>query len=434
MQPLVSSPLLLLYLLDILKRKFSVSLPFFISRRYLFSKKSHNAINIISAISAFGVAFATMALLCTLSVFNGFRELIGGLYTHFDPELEVRPVAGKFCNAQDEVLNRLRHHNCVQAFSDCLEEQAMVLFVGRPVIINVKGVDDHFAEVSNIESITTTGTANGRFLTHAADVEYGVPSIGLTQQFGAINYGSMPICGPRGGERINLTNPMESFNVMDIQSPGVFFQVHQRTYDDNYLITSIRFARELFEQPDRVSSVALALKPGTDIGRAKAELQDLAQGRFTVRDRYEQHADTFRIMQIEKSMAYLFLTFIVLVASFNIIGSVAMLIIDKRDDIETLRHLGAPQRTIVRIFLHESRMITAIGAVAGILLGLLLCWLQMEFGLLRFGNSGNFIVDAYPVSVSWVDVVLVLATVLTIGFTTAWYPVRYLTRKLIASE
>ena len=154
----------------------------------------------------------------------------------------------------------------------------------------------------------------------------------------------------------------------------------------------------------------------------------------TVRDRYEQHADTFRIMQIEKSMAYLFLTFIVLVASFNIIGSVAMLIIDKRDDIETLRHLGAPQRTIVRIFLHESRMITAIGAVAGILLGLLLCWLQMEFGLLRFGNSGNFIVDAYPVSVSWVDVVLVLATVLTIGFTTAWYPVRYLTRKLIASE
>ena len=153
-----------------------------------------------------------------------------------------------------------------------------------------------------------------------------------------------------------------------------------------------------------------------------------------MRDRYEQHADTFRIMQIEKSMAYLFLTFIVLVASFNIIGSVAMLIIDKRDDIETLRHLGAPQRTIVRIFLHESRMITAIGAVAGILLGLLLCWLQMEFGLLRFGNSGNFIVDAYPVSVSWVDVVLVLATVLTIGFTTAWYPVRYLTRKLIASE
>lgn len=411
-----------------------VSLPFFISRRYLFSKKSHNAINIISAISAFGVAFATMALLCTLSVFNGFRELIGSLYTTFDPELEIRPAAGKFADADDAALWRMRRHPAVQSYSDCLEEQAMVLFVGRPVIINVKGVDDHFQQVSCIDSITTTGTAPGRFLLHAANVEYGVPSIGLTQQFGGVDYGTMPICAPRGGERINLTNPIESFNVIDIQSPGIFFQVHQQRYDDNYLLTSIQFARDLFEQPGRVSSVALRLKEGSDADAVRSELAALSQGRFVVLDRQEQHAETFRIMQIEKMMAYLFLTFIVLVASFNIISSVAMLIIDKRDDIDTLKHLGAGERTIVRIFLHESRMITTLGALAGILLGLLLCLLQQEFGLLQFGDGANFIVSAYPVSVSVIDVAIVLCTVLAIGFITAWYPVRYLTRQLIRQQ
>lgn len=411
-----------------------VSLPFFISRRYLFSKKSHNAINIISAISAFGVAFATMALLCTLSVFNGFRELIGSLYTTFDPELEIRPAAGKFADADDAALWQMRRHPAVQSYSDCLEEQAMVLFVGRPVIINVKGVDDHFQQVSCIDSITTTGTAPGRFLLHAANVEYGVPSIGLTQQFGGVDYGTMPICAPRGGERINLTNPIESFNVIDIQSPGVFFQVHQQRYDDNYLLTSIQFARDLFEQPGRVSSVALRLKEGSDADAVRSELAALSQGRFVVLDRQEQHAETFRIMQIEKMMAYLFLTFIVLVASFNIISSVAMLIIDKRDDIDTLKHLGAGERTIVRIFLHESRMITTLGALAGILLGLLLCLLQQEFGLLQFGDGANFIVSAYPVSVSVIDVAIVLCTVLAIGFITAWYPVRYLTRQLIRQQ
>lgn len=410
-----------------------MSLPFFISRRYLFSKKSHNAINIISAISALGVAFATMALLCTLSVFNGFRELIGGLYTHFDPQLVVVPAQGKFADSNDPTLNQLRRHKHVQAFSDCLEEQAMVLFVGRPVIIQVKGVDDHFPQCTNIDSILTTGTSKGTFLLHAAGVEYGIPSIGLAQQFGAVDFGSMPVCAPRGGERINLANPIESFNVQDIHSIGVFFQVHQKQYDDNYLLTSIDFARELFEQPNRISSVALRLKPGIDTDKAKEELNRICKGRYTVLDRYEQHRETFNIMQIEKTMAYLFLTFIVLVACFNIIGSVAMLIIEKRNDIETLRHLGAPQRTIVQIFLNESRMITLLGAVIGILLGLLLCGLQTEFGLLGFGSGeGNFIIDAYPVSISWTDVLIVLVTVITVGFTTVWYPVRYLTRKLLA--
>ena len=378
-----------------------MSLSLFISRRYLFSKKSHNAINIISAISAFGVAFATMAMLCTLSVFNGFHDLISSLYTNFDPQLEVRPAKGKFVDAHDPTLDALRRHPTVQASSDCLEEQAMVLFVGRPVIIHVKGVDDDFPRVSNIDSILTTGTAPGRFLLHAADVEYGIPGIGLTRQFGAVDFGTMPICAPRAGERINLSNPSESFNVEDIRASGTFFQVHQKSYDDDYLITSLRFAQDLFEQPDRISSVALRLKPGTDTEAAKEQLRALAGSRFTVLDRFEQHRETFNVMQIEKTIAYLFLTFIVLVA----------------------------------IFLHESRIITLIGAVVGVLMGLGLCLLQQEFGLLRFGSAaGAFIIDAYPVSVGLTDVLVVLATVLVVGFCTTWWPVRVLTRRFIRGE
>lgn len=409
-----------------------MSLSLFISRRYLFSKKSHNAINIISAISALGVAFATMAMLCTLSVFNGFHDLISSLYTNFDPQLEVRPAKGKFVDADDPTLQALRRHDAVLASSDCLEEQAMVLFVGRPVIIHVMGVDDDFPRVSNIDSILTTGTAPGQFRLHAAEVEYGIPGIGLTRQFGAVDFGTMPICAPRAGERINLSNPSESFNVEDIRASGTFFQVHQKSYDDDYLITSLRFAQDLFEQPDRISSVALRLKPGTDTEAAKEQLRALAGSRFTVLDRFEQHRETFNVMQIEKTLAYLFLTFIVLVACFNIIGSAAMLIIEKRNDIATLRHLGADERTIVRIFLHESRIITLIGAVVGVLMGLGLCLLQQEFGLLRFGSAaGAFIIDAYPVSVGLTDVLVVLATVLVVGFCTTWWPVRVLTRRFI---
>lgn len=410
-----------------------VNFPFFIARRYLFSKKSHNTINIISGISAAGVALATMALVCTLSVFNGFRELISGLYTNFDPQLEVCPAKGKFADAADPLLLKLRQHPGIEAVSESLEEKAMILFVDHPLIIQLKGVDDQFNRCTNIDSILYLGeNMNGSYMLKAANLYYGIPSVGLARQFGQVDYGKMPVCAPRKGERINLANPAESFNVNELHSPGVFFQVHQKTYDENYMIVSIDFARQLFEQPGKVSSLLLRLKDGVSVEKAKEQLQQLLEDRYVVKDRYEQHGETFRIMQIEKTMAFLFLSFIVLVACFNIIGSVAMLIIDKREDIETLRHLGATDGMITRIFLFESRLITLFGALAGIALGLLLCYLQQTFGWLRFGESaGSFIIDAYPVSVHFTDVLLVFITVLTVGFLTVWYPVRYLSRKML---
>ena len=413
-----------------------MAFPFFIARRYLFSKKSHNAINIISGISAAGVAFAAAALLCVLGVFNGFRDLIGSLYTNFDPQLEVRPVEGKFADAQEPILTEICKQKEVQAASYGLDELAMVPFQGRPVMVHVKGVDDNFRHCSNIDSILYCGAnPNAEFILQAAGVEYAVPSIGLTQQFGGIDFQPLPICAPQSGERINLSNPQESFNVEEIHASGLFFYVHQKTYDDNYLITSLDFAQRLFDKAGQVSSVALQLRPDANVDAVKERMRTLAKGKYTVNDRYEQHREIFNVMQIEKTMAYLFLTFIVLVASFNIIGSVAMLIIDKRNDIETLRHLGASPRDIVRIFLHESRLITLLGAAIGIVVGLLLCWVQIEFGLIRFGGAeGSFIIDAYPVSVQWTDVVLVFVTVIIVGFLTAWLPVSYLTRKVIGQR
>lgn len=410
-----------------------MNFPFYIARRYIFAKKSHNAINIISAISIGGVAVATMALICTLSVFNGFRDLLEGLYTNFDPQLEVRPASGKFADAKDTLLLQVEQHPQVEVASECLEEQAMILFVGRPQIIRLKGVDEHFDCCTNILEILYLGeNRQGSYLLHNAGVDYGIPSIGLTYQLGCVDYGELPICAPRAGERINLANPMESFNVDNLYSPGVYFQVHQSTYDQNYMLTSIDFARRLFEQPGKISALALKLKAGADVEKVKKELQAVCQGKFIVKNRYEQHAETFNIMQIEKMMAYFFLTFIVLIACFNIIGSMAMLIIDKRSDIITLRNLGASNGTITHIFLFESRLITLLGAVIGITLGLLLCYLQQSFGFLRLGNSaGTFIVDAYPVKVEIIDLLLVLLTVLGVGFLTAWYPVRRLCRKML---
>lgn len=406
-----------------------MNLPLFIARRYLFSKKSHNAINLISAISVGGVALATMALVCTLSVFNGFRDLIGSLYTAFDPQLEVVPSKGKFADAADPALQAVRQCPDVEVVTECLEDNALVLFQGHPTVITLKGVADNYADCTGIRQILY-GT--GEFRLHAANLDYGIPGIGLASQLGGIDYGSVQVCAPRKGARLNMANPAENFNAEILRSPAVVFSVNQRKYDESYMLAPLAFAQELFEQQGRISGLELKLRQGADTERVKAELQRAVGPAFSVKDQAEQQEEVFGIMNIEKTVAYFFLTFIALVACFNIIGSVSMLIIEKRPDMATLRNIGADEKLIVRIFLFEGRIITLLGAVLGIALGLALCWAQQTYGLLRLGNSeGNFIIDAYPVSVHWTDIALVFATVLAVGFTSVWYPVHYLSKRLL---
>ena len=409
-----------------------MNFPFFIARRYLFSKKSTNAINIISAISVLGVAVATMALVVTLSVFNGFSDLVASLFTAFDPQLKITPVEGKTAPADDPVLTDIRALPQVEVATECVEDQALAVYHGQQAMVTVKGVDDNFDQLTHIRRILLP--EEGDFQLHAADMQYGILGIRLAEQLGTGYRFDEPlqIYAPRREGQLDMSDPADGFTQDELYSPGVLFSVMQSKYDKNYILTSVGFARRIFDQQGMISSLELRLKPGSDFERTKAQIKQIAGSSYRVLDRYEQQDETFRIMKIEKLIAYIFLTFILMVACFNIIGSLSMLIIDKRDDVVTLRNLGANDHQITQVFLFEGRMISAIGAVIGIVLGLLLCWLQQTFGIIALGRSqGSFIVDAYPVSVHPWDVVVIFITVLAVGFLTVWYPVRYFSKRLL---
>ena len=406
------------------------ALPFFVARRYLFSRKRISAINLVSAISVVGVAFGTAALLCTLSVFNGFHDLIGSLYTAFDPEVKIVAAKGKSFAADDPALEAVRRLPEVEAASASYTDNALILFRGNPQVITLKGVDDHFERVTGIRSILYP--ENGTYQLESAGLSYGIPGIGLASMMGSVDYGSVQICAPTRGERINLANPAASFNAEDLYSSGVCFAVSQKQYDEAYMIAPLAFAQRLFEHEGTLTSLELKLKPSADPEQALRRIRQTLGSGFKALNRAEQQEDTFNVMNIEKTMAYFFLTFILLVACFNIVGTVSMLMIDKRADVVTLRSLGADEGLIFRIFLCEGSMISFLGAVAGTLLGLLICYLQQTFGLLSLGgSSGNFIIDAYPVSIHPSDVVIVFFTVLIVGFLAVLYPVKYLTRRFL---
>ena len=409
-----------------------MNFPFFIARRYLFSKKSTHAINVISAISVIGVAVATMALVVTLSVFNGFHDLVASFFTDIDPQLKVMPVEGKTVAADDPVLTQIRQLPQIEVATECVEDQALAIFHGRQAMVVIKGVDDNFDQLTHINEILI---GDGEFSLHAADMDYGILGIRLAEILGTGYTFTEPvhIYAPRREGQFDPTNPTDAFEEDELYSPSVLFNVKQAKYDKNYILTSIAFARRVFGQQGMLSSLELRLKSGSNFESVKGDIKKLCGDRFVVKDRFEQQDDTFKIMKIEKLIAYIFLTFILMVACFNIIGSLSMLIIDKKDDVVTLRNLGATDRQIVRIFLFEGRMISAIGAVIGILLGLLLCWIQQQFGIVALGSSsGNFIINAYPVSVHPEDIILIFVTVLIVGFLSVWYPVHYFAKRLLA--
>ncbi len=409
-----------------------MSFPFYIAKRYLFSKKSTNVINLISAISVLGVAIATMALVVTLSVFNGFHDLVASFFTQMDPQLKITPAKGKTVPADDSVLTRIRQLSEVEVATECVEDQALAVYGDRQMMVKIKGVDDNFDELTHIREILE---GDGTFELHAADINYGIPGLGIAYQLGLGYTYEQPlrIYAPKREGQLNMADPTEGFVEDELFSPGVVFCMKQGKYDKHYILTSVAFARQLFDQQGMLSSLELRLKAGSDFDRVKAQIQEIAGDKFHVCDRYEQQDDTFRIMKIEKLIAYVFLTFILVIACFNIIGSLSMLIIDKRNDVVTLRNLGASDRQITRVFLFEGRLISIMGAVIGILLGLLLCWLQQQYGLVRLGTTeGSFVVDAYPVSVHPSDVVVIFVTVVAVGFVSVWYPVRYFSRRLLA--
>lgn len=409
-----------------------MNVPVFIARRYLLSKKSHNAINIISGISVCGVALATLALVCTLSVFNGFQEVVATFFTAFDPQLKISATTGKVFDVRDSRIQEVRNLPEVAVFSQVLEDNAMIQYKDRQMMGTIKGVEENYEELTPIDSIFF---GRGNPTLHDDVADYAIPGVELvsTLNTGISFLDPLNIYAPKRGSKVNIANPTSSFCTEQLFSSGLVFAVNQQKYDASYIVTSIQFARKLFQYENEVSSVALRLKPSAQEAKTQKKIQQLLGDDFTVEDRYEQQSDTFRIMKVEKLISYIFLTFILVIACFNVIGSLSMLIIDKREDVVTLRNLGANDKLISRIFLMEGWMISFVGAIVGIILGLLLCYAQQTFGILSLGggSGAGFVVDAYPVSVHWQDILLIFITVVLVGLLSVWYPVHYLSRQLL---
>ena len=399
-----------------------------IAIRYLLSKKSHNAINGITLVASCGVAIITAAIICMLSVFNGFESLIDSLCSNFDAELRIEPRRGKTFQDTDSLRNVILNTDGVEILSAVLEENILLSYGNHQIPAKMMGVDDAFAEVTQIQDIV----AAGEYILEDEVADYCSLGGGLATQLGAGSSFVRPISAycPRRQGKIDLLNPDDAFIDGHLYC-GSIFLVNQAEYDDNYCITSLDFARRMLDDSTLVSAYELKLGKGVDPDRVKAAIP-LDSETFVIKTRYEQQADNYRIMQIEKWITFLIVIFILLIASFNVIGALSMLIIDKEDEIRILRNIGASDKMIRNIFACEGMLVSGIGAVSGIVIGVILCLLQERYGFITLGSdSSAYIVSSYPVELHWLDVLCAALAVFVIGIITTIYPLSVLNKRKI---
>ena len=391
-----------------------------IAFRYLFSKKGHNAINIVSGISAVAVAVVTAAMICVLSVMNGFGTLVEHMFSEFDPMLLVVPAEGQTLRTDAEPILSLYAREDIEAISMQLEQTALVRYKEHQLPARVMGVDSLFTATAHIDSIITDGfysVWDGAF-------ERAVLGRGLAAQLGMNAHftGALHLYAPERIGRINMLRPDQSLRHEHAFIAGTF-AVNQIEYDDQLMLVSLPMAQRLFGY-DEYAATALRIQPKDKypISNIQSQISKTLGSAYKVLDRYEQQADFFRILRIEKWLTILLLVFILIIASFNVIGSLSMLIIDKREDIRILSHMGADEAMIRRIFLFEGWLISSLGTLSGLVLGVLICLGQQHYGWLKLGTGSEYIISAYPVQVQIPDIALVAAIVLVLGFVAAWYP------------
>lgn len=408
-----------------------MNLSLYIAKRYLFSKKRHQVINIISGVAVAGVALAAAAMICTLSVFNGFQSIVAEQFTAMDPDIKVVPAKGKSFYIDTPAIDSVKNIHDIAIASFSVEDKAMVQYGGRQVMVTLKGVDKNFTALTEIEkALYGKGTPVLEDSLNCYAILGGELMYNLN--CGIYFVDPLEIYAPNRGEKINMTVPARNFKKGELYSSGLVFAVNQPRYDANYILTSVGFARDIFRRAaNEATAMEIKLKGGASVEKVKKSITTILGNDFVVQDRYEQQMDVYKVMQIEKLISYLFLTFILLVACFNIIGSLSMLIIEKRDNMNTLRSFGADNKTISNIFVFEGVMVSLMGAVSGIIFGLLLCFMQQEFGFISTGGGGGFIMDSYPVKVMASDVVSVFVTVIITGFVAVWLPVRILTKRYV---
>ena len=393
-----------------------------IAWRYLFAKKQYNAIHIISGISAAAVGVVTAAMVCVMSVMNGFGSMVETMFSQFDPDIRIESTAGKSFIDDGEKFAALRQLPCVSMVSQSIEETALLQFEGKQMPVKLHGVDSVFPSLTHISDIIT----DGHYEVFDGAFDRAVLGQGLAWQIGigARFISPLHLYAPKRTGRVNMLRPDQAFNDELCYIAGTF-AVQQAKYDNEVMLVDIHLARRLLEfHPNEASALLVQITPNTSTRQAKREIQSILGNDFAVLDRYEQQADFYRILRVEKLMTTLLLVFILLIASFNIIGSLSMLIIDKQKDINTLSNLGASPSMLQRIFLFEGWLISLSGAVIGLIIGIGICLIQQHFGILQLGNGAEYIVSAYPVVVQASDLIIVSCTVLALGFLAAWIPAR----------
>jgi ABC-type lipoprotein release transport system permease subunit len=380
-------------------------------------------------ISVCGIAVATMALVCALSIFNGFTDVVATTFSAFDPELQISPAKGKVFDPAGAKIEQVKALPEIAFTSESLEENALIKFADRQEPIVLKGVSPGFEKMADIDKLIIDGS----FTLREGDIENGVIGAGLAMFLGvrAGFLDPVELYVPKRNERINLANPSTAFTQSGAFVSGVF-ALNQQKYDDQMFIVSIDLARELLRYDKEISSLDIKVKDGYDIDKVHSKIKSIiGDDGLVVKNRFEQQADLYRMVNVEKWVTFLILSIILIIAVFNVVGSLTMLIIEKDEDVRILKSLGANNKLITRIFLFEGWLITLVGAVSGLVIGLIVCLLQQYFGLLKLGSTpGAFVIDAYPVSVQVWDIVLIFITVNIIGFLAVIYPVNNLRKRL----
>lgn len=388
----------------------------------MFAKKQFNAIHIITAISSAAVGVVTAAMVCVLSVMNGFGVMVEQLFSQFDPELRITAQAGKSFSISEEKREQLLGLPCVDLLSETISETALVYFEGKQMPVQLMGVDAAFDDLTGIANIIT----DGHYEVYDGAFDRAVLGQGLAWKLGigARFVSGIEVYAPKREGKVNMLRPDVNFNRETCFIAGTF-AVNQQKYDDNYMLVDIDLTRRLLDyDTTEVTALQVAVAEDYSIKKAKREIAAVLGEGYVVQDRYEQQEDFFRILRVEKLLTTLLLVFILLIATFNGIGSLSMLIIDKQADILTLSHLGASDSMIRKVFMLEGWMVNALGALSGLVVGLVVCLLQEHLGLLKLGNGTEYILEAYPVAVQGWDIVLVIVVVLVLGAISSWIPVR----------
>ncbi len=406
-----------------------MNFPFYIARRYVVAKKSHNAINLIAAISIIGISVGTIAFIVVLSVFNGFDFVVRELYNSFYADLEIVPRYGKTFVMDSDSLHTIKTMAGVNDIAKVAEENALVLYDERQTAAAVRGVSENYGEVTGIDTMMW----DGEYKLWDQSTPYAVIGRGIKYMLNIDTefFENLRLIVPKRTAKISL-DPNRSLNTKFIQPAGFF--ASQPEIEIKYIIVPLEFARSLFDYTNEVTSLEISLAPESNTNKIQRNIQQFVGDKLVVKNRIQQNELLYKTMRSEKWAIFFILVFILLVASFNIVGTLTMLIIEKRNDIQTLRNLGSNMKTIKKVFLLEGLIISFVGAFAGLLIGTTICLLQQHYGIIKLQGAESFVIDAYPIKIMVKDIILVLMAITAIGFFASWYPIRFITRKYLSPE